>query len=160
MNSFADFRSAVLAGASAAMRQTSTTPTPHFIVDDEFGQLSLFGPIFQTEKEKAAAPKVMAAWIARARPERLAFVMEAFSVANPSKDEIEQPASMNPRRRHRINVWIFRKGSREIECWSAPVQRLDSGSIAPGEWSKLDTTNLTPSGVLFDPILRAMAELR
>src|SRR5262249_14370487 len=128
-----------------------------FLLEGRGDELALFGPIWQTPDEKQHAPEVMRAFIREYRPAQLAVVGNFFSVEDPTEADALIPPSKHPRRKHVVAVWLFRRGERNSEAWSAPLITGSDGSLSLGEWVS-EEADVEMSGELFDPVLDAMAE--
>jgi hypothetical protein len=157
MRSFDEFRRAVLDEVGATVKDASGTPPMHFIVEGPQGDLEPVGPIWRNEAEKQNAPTTMKRWIRKQRPQQLAVVMEAFSVSQPTDADRAVRPSENPRRRHFVTVWLFRRGDPNSEVWDADVLKDQAERLYLGEWRVMDSMH-QPSGALFDPVLEAMNE--
>jgi len=157
MRSFDQFRRAVIDEVTATVKEASGTPPLHFLVESLHGDLEPVGPIWRNEAEKRNAPAVMKRFIRKNRPDQIAVVMEAFSMGKPTEADLSIRPSENPRRRHFVTVWLFRRGDPNSEVWDADVLKDQDGHLYLGEWRAMDAMH-QPSGPLFDPVLEAMNE--
>ena len=155
MRSIDDFRRWVLDNVSSTVRQTSATPPPHFLYENAAGTLVRMVLVSSDNEVPRVTPEAMN-WILKERPEHIAFVVEVFTIDATDVDT-RTPPSRHPRRRHLVEVMLFRRGSRKPEAWWGNVIRSDDGGIRLTEWAYLDPAEWSFSGTQIDPILDAMA---